>query len=298
MLEPEPVWHPDQHIERVYRRGRQLRRRRRAVLAAAPAALVVLGVFAVGGEVSHSARPVSVADGGSAHIPAGSATDGGAESSGPTPKGSPRGQRDPAAGGDAGSAAAPAPGSAPTASPSAGGAVASPGSSQTAGQPSPSPSSSHQPNSSPASGPQPNTAAPTASTSACPASALDYSTVTDRSSYTRGQPVTISLVVHNHSNRPCDGPGPCGVGPWASVQTTSGATVWQSHPIAVACSNPPPAPPRLAPGQSVTYQAGTWNQVVCASSSSSCSSQAAPGTYRAIAHRGNVNAAATRFTIS
>jgi len=70
------------------------------------------------------------------------------------------------------------------------------------------------------------------------------------------------------------------------VQNASGTVVWQSHPIAVACTNPPPAPPHLGPGQSATYQAGTWDQAAPA------------GTYRAIAHRGDVTAKGTRFSIA
>jgi hypothetical protein len=135
----------------------------------------------------------------------------------------------------------------------------------------------------------------TAAPVACGASDLDYATATDKSSYPAGQPVAISLVVHNHSSQPCDGPGPCGVGPWAEVRNASNQSVWRSSAKGVACTNPPPAPPHLAPGQSYTYAAGTWDQQACPSSGGACT-QSAGGSYRAIAHRGNATGSPAKFT--
>jgi hypothetical protein len=146
----------------------------------------------------------------------------------------------------------------------------------------------------PAAGSAPKTAAPTAA-STCSASALQYTTHTDHSRYATGQSVNVTLVVTNRGSQPCDGPSPCGVGPWATVQDAAGTVVWQSHPLATMCSNPPPVP-RLAPGQSATYGAGTWEQTIC-TSSGACSS-APSGSYTATAHRAELTAATTRFRIS
>jgi hypothetical protein len=88
----------------------------------------------------------------------------------------------------------------------------------------------------------------------------------------------------------------CGVGAWASVQSASGAEVWRSSPIAAMCTNPPPQPPRLNPGQSVGYPAGTWNQQIC-SSSGSCSAAAAGG-YHAVGHRGTSAGKPARFRLT
>ncbi|MBV8160837.1 MAG: hypothetical protein JO265_07940 [Acidimicrobiia bacterium] len=299
MLEREPAWDADSHLDRVYRRGRQLRRRRRVAVLAAPAALTLLGALLVGGGLPSSARPVRVAQGGWPQPPGpggdGTRSGGGVESVDGR-------SRTPGA-----TTAANAPGTpgTPGADPStpSGGPNASSAPSTDPGPGSPSTPSGRASGQETPAGSRtqaPTTAAPTSASptaAGCPSTALDYATVTDRSSYAPGQSVSIALVVHNHSTRPCDGPGPCGIGPWASVQNASGAVVWQSHPIAVACTNPPPAPPRLAPGQSVTYPAGTWNQQLCAVSGG-CAGQAPAGSYRAAAHRGNVKAAAARFTIT
>ena len=42
----DPVWSPDEHLERVYQRGRQLRRRRRALLTSGTVGTLVLLVAA------------------------------------------------------------------------------------------------------------------------------------------------------------------------------------------------------------------------------------------------------------
>jgi hypothetical protein len=294
MPELEPTWDPELHIDRVYRRGRRLRRRRRVAVVAAPAALALLAVFAVGGAGSQSGRPVRVAQGGTLHAPpsgVGGGQDGDVTGSnegnssrhGDAADGNPNGNP---------SAGTPAPSNHSGTPP-----AAAPAQSRAPGEQATVPAGTQQAAPGPDGSRPSSAAAPTAAPAAtCPASALDYSTITDRSAYGRGQQVAIGLVVRNRSNVPCDGPGPCGIGPWATVQNASGAIVWQSHPIAVACTNPAPAPPRLGPGQSTTYAAGTWDQTVC-SPSGTCSGQAPPGTYRAVAHRGSARAAAARFTI-
>jgi hypothetical protein len=304
MYESEPTWDPDRHLERVYRRGTRLRRRRRAALVSLPTAAVVLvGILVIGGSTSRVAGPVQVAQGDThSTAPADDAqSKGGAHASssadseglGPGVDGA-TGSTSSAQGASTGST-----GRGPT-GPTASGAADGSGSHAAPGAKTGAPSGDAQPGSADhgGSGPPPaSTAAPNTGGSPCDASALSYSTTTDRSKYGPGQSVTIFLVVRNRSSKPCQGPGPCGIGPWASVANASGAVVWQSQPIAVACVNPPPQPPELQPGQSATYQAGTWNREVCAASGS-CSSQAPPGTYRAVAHRGDVSASGTRFSIS
>jgi len=296
MSDLDPTWFPDRHLDAVYRRGRQLRRRRRAVLAAIPtAALALVGAVVVGGSLAPTSSVVHAAERGPQGVPstgAGAAgADGDASSStARTTSGSQAAH----AGGWSGASGSLSPSGATPNSPT--GAATGNGQTGTGGSAS-SPGSGQSPQSTPA--PRgPSSASPTAATasSACTSSDLDYSTITDHSTYGAGQAVTISLVVHNHSGRPCDAPGPCGIGPWATVQNAAGTVVWQSHPIAVACTNPPPGPPHLAPGQSATYGAGTWDQEVC--TSSGCSGQAPAGTYRAVAHRGNVTAKGIRFSVN
>jgi hypothetical protein len=302
MSELEPSWSPERHLDRVVRRGRQLRRRRAFIVSAPAGVLALVGVLALAGSAPLTSRRVQTAQQDVKHAPAASPVrgddgGGGVPPTDVAPNGvEPQGDQ-PNGGGTSG----------------AGRAAGTPGSGAPAQSVPATPvpvTGARPPNGAPSTGPPdaggsadpggqpPGSAAPTAptATSACSASALDYSTVTDRSRYAPGQAVSISLVVRNHTNRPCDGPSPCGIGPWATVQNASGTVVWQSHPIAVACTNPPPGPPRLGPGQSVTYGAGTWNQEVC-SASGTCSGQAPLGTYRAVAHRDGVTAAGARFSI-
>jgi len=299
MHQPEPTWSPEAHLDRVYRRGHQLRRRRRAALASVPtAAIVVLGVLIAANSVSPSTTPVRVAQGGihstttsgesgqdqgvnqqagapgtpengtsSSHAAAGEASGSPSSPNSSVPGGTGAGQPGTNA---ATPAAAVGPGTGQKGSPNRGGGSQAPA----------------------------NGAAPT-STGAppCSSSALVYSTATDHTKYARGETVAVFLVVRNRSSEPCQGPGRCGIQPWASVSNAAGTVVWQSHPIAITCVNPPPQPPLIQPGQSASYPAGQWDQQVCATSSA-CSGQAPPGTYRAVAHRGDVTATGTRFSIS
>ena len=285
----EPQWAPEQHLDRVVRRGRQLRRRRRALTGVGPvlAAVLAFSVFGLSRtEPASSVHTVAQGHAGESN-PAGAHSphsDSSAASSGS----SEAGDTATSSGGVTQSSIGPPP-PAGTTSPAAGSPSGTQAGSPTGqpGQTAPSPGQA---------GPSPQTAAPMAS-SQCASSDLTYTTVTDRSSYARGQQVAISLVVTNHANHPCDAPSVCGVGPWASIVNRTGNVVWRSNPIAVACTNPPPAPPRLAPGQSTSYGAGTWDQSTC--TSSACPGPLAPpGTYRAIAHRGSTSATATRFTLT
>ncbi|HZQ84509.1 MAG TPA: hypothetical protein VFA83_06715 [Acidimicrobiales bacterium] len=264
-----PRWSPDDHLDRVYRRGRLLRRRRLVLLTGLPTLLLIVWlalVIAPGGSgAPHGLRtlagPHAPTSSTAPDTAAGGATttavgggDGGTTST--TGRGTVGGQR----------------GTTSTSRPAATG-----GTTTTAAAP--------------------NTTTTVASAT-CADSDLDFSTVTDKTSYAKGETVTISMVVHNHSNRTCEGPGRCGIGPWAEVDDAGGALVWRSNPIAVACTNPPPAPPRLGPGQSATYQAGAWNQKTCPDQSNCANKQAAAGSYRAVAHRADVTAAPASFALS
>jgi hypothetical protein len=64
----EPIWDPDAHLDRVYRRGRQLRRRRIGG-AATVTALVVLSVVALISGVTNSHRGRQVLTAGGADAP-------------------------------------------------------------------------------------------------------------------------------------------------------------------------------------------------------------------------------------
>jgi hypothetical protein len=128
-------------------------------------------------------------------------------------------------------------------------------------------------------------------TPACGRTDLVYSSKTDRTTYGPKQTVTVSLVARNTSTRTCTAPSTCGITGWASVQNTgTGATVWKNNPVAITCTNPPPAPPRLGPGQSADYPVGVWDQSVCPSGDGCGGSHAPAGSYNATAHRGTVNA--------
>ncbi|MBV9412138.1 MAG: hypothetical protein JO148_11120 [Acidimicrobiia bacterium] len=287
---PEPIWSPERHLDAVYRRGRQLRRRRYSVFASVPLLVIALVGVAVAGRATTSKPSVVTAAGRHAH----ETSDGGPNNGdgGASPGSSfhtrTQGHNDAATadGGNAGTgnqaagpaSLVPAPAVGPVGAPSV-------------------PSKENSPSdgsASPKTGAAPNTAAPTA-VSTCSASNLQYTTHTDRSRYGSGQAVNITLVVTNRGSQPCNGPSPCGVGPWATVASAAGTVVWQSHPLASMCSNPPPVP-HLAPGQSTTYGAGTWDQTIC-TSSGACST-APSGNYTATAHRADLTAAASRFRIS
>ena len=264
-----PRWSPDDHLMRVYTRGRTLRRRRVAVMTGLPALAVALVITLVlvprGSDRPHGLRTLAGPNPSTSAVP-------------PDTRSA-----------DAPTTAPPDSGSGATVTSRAGGSRQV--TSTTAGL--------HA-------GEGGTTTVPIASTTttadvpaACTDADLDYSTITDKAAYAKGDTVTISLVVRNRSSHSCEGPGRCGVGPWAAVEDSAGTQVWRNNPIAVSCTNPPPPPPRLDPGQSTTYQAGSWNQKVCPNQGSTCSNkQASSGSYRAIAHRGSVTAAAASFTLN
>jgi hypothetical protein len=132
----------------------------------------------------------------------------------------------------------------------------------------------------------------------CADSALAWSTATNKTRYAKGERVTVTLVVRNTSSGTCDGPSTCGLGPWAEVQD-AGGTVWRNNPTSTSCTNPPPAPPRLGPGQSATYRTpSAWNQRTCPGQGDCPNKQAPAGSYRAIAHRGDITAAPASFTLT
>jgi hypothetical protein len=138
-----------------------------------------------------------------------------------------------------------------------------------------------------------------ASAQACGRTDLYYSTTTDRQSYGHNATVTVSLVARNTSTRTCTAPSVCGITGWASVQNGQGQTVWKNTPVAITCTNPPPAPARLGPGQSTSYVVGQWDQTVCPTGDACSGAHAPAGQYNAFAHRGSVNATASpTFTLT
>ncbi|MBV8981082.1 MAG: hypothetical protein JO086_09305 [Acidimicrobiia bacterium] len=293
MQSPEPTWAPERHLDAVYRRGRHLRWRRRLVLTSAP--LLVAGFVGVAlARLPATSRPnvVNAAQGHGNDSTEGGPIGGGSDSDG---AGSPRsGAHDP------GSASTPgAPTGDGTAQSQGSGATPlapAPASGSVGGTPGTPPPSGSPSTAAPAAktGAAPNTAAPAAAI-ACSSSDLQYTTRTDRSHYGSGQSVSVTLVITNRASHPCDGPSPCGVGPWATVQNGAGTIVWQSHPLATMCTNPPPSV-HLAPGQSASYGAGVWDQTIC-TSSGACTA-AASGSYTATARRGDVTATAAHFRIN
>jgi hypothetical protein len=267
-----PSWEPLDHLDRVYARGEQLRRRKRLLRtglpAAAAAVLVVAGLLTLPAGSSSRVKTSSGSQGqGRAATPNGTGSASGADA---------------VTGGDPAARA-----TTTTRHGTQRHATAASGS----GRPTAEATSSTVA----------SAVAPTTTTSAdvpaCSDADLDYSTTTDRSSYAPGQSVVISLVVHNHSGHTCDGPPPCGMGPSAVVQDGNGTTVWQNSAVASMCTNPPPAPPRLAPGQSSSQRASTaWDQRGC--TGKGCTPAQSPaGTYRAIARRGSVTAGPAGFTL-
>jgi hypothetical protein len=132
----------------------------------------------------------------------------------------------------------------------------------------------------------------------CKSGDLAYSTGTSKSSYKPNDAVEISVTVRNASRVPCYAPAPCGVSAWASVEDTSGATLWKNSPKSTACSNPPPSSPLLNPNDSHNYGVvGSWNQIVCPAGDACAGPHAAPGTYRATARRGSATAAGATFAL-
>jgi hypothetical protein len=272
----EPVWSPDEHLDRTYRRGRQLRRRRRLITVGGPLLAVAAAAFGISAltgstparHVQTLAQPRTTTT-----VRAGEPGTAGATASG----------------GGTGT---------PTTVAPAGGGGGSPGT------PSPGAKGGTTPTTSGSGGATPVTTSPTStpvSTSPaitdCAPSDLDYSTTTDKASYSAGEAVTISIVLRNHSSRTCDAPNICGVGPWAAVLDASGSEVWHNNPIAAMCTNPPPAKPRLGPGQSHSYTTASWDQKACTANGSSCSHRAPTGKYRAVAHWGNNTATPAKFTL-
>jgi len=116
----------------------------------------------------------------------------------------------------------------------------------------------------------------------CGPGQLTFATQTDRTSYPLGTSVMISVMVRNLSSHPCTGPGLCGIGPSARVSNAAtGSTVWRQNAIAIACVYPPPAPPRLAPGESHSYPVAQWNQNLSPNGGSS-GTQVPGGTYQGV----------------
>jgi hypothetical protein len=152
-----------------------------------------------------------------------------------------------------------------------------------------------------AGGPVATSAAGTAPTSPignCKAADLAYTTHTSKPAYRPNDAVEISITVRNSSTRPCYAPPPCGINAWASVEDTSGATVWKNSPASTPCPNPAPSTPLLNPNDSHNYGiVATWNQLVCPNGDGCGGPHAPAGTYRATARRGTATGAGVTFAL-
>jgi hypothetical protein len=270
-IKPEPPWSTEAHLERVYRRGRQLRRRRQVgVSTAALVAVVGLAVM-VGGTTStvlHPLRTLAGIDSGGSNN--GDATSGDVTTTTSADSALAKGHRTTTTEDGVTTTRVPRPtttvAGATTSVPSGGGGG--------------------------------NTPPPTSPIGACKSTDLVYTTRTNKGSYRPNEQVGIELLVRNASNRPCRAPGPCGVGPWASIENTAGATIWKNAPKAVGCTNPPPESPLLNPSDSHNYgTVASWNQLICPDGDGCEGAHAQPGTYRAIAHRGAVTASGITFAL-
>jgi hypothetical protein len=130
----------------------------------------------------------------------------------------------------------------------------------------------------------------------CKSGDLAYSTATNKSSYRPNEQVTISMKARNASDRPCYAPNACGIGPWASVEDSSGVLVWKNSPKTSSCAGA--TQPLLNPHDTHDYgTVGVWNQLVCPQGDGCTGSHAAVGTYRAIARRGSTTAGGVTFAL-
>ena len=121
----------------------------------------------------------------------------------------------------------------------------------------------------------------------CAAADLDGTTTTDKTSYSSGQVVTVTVRLRNHSSHTCDGRiAYFGESP-VTISDANGAAVWSppGHPPGIGIA---PQPNPVPPGGSYTYATVQWDQHTC---DSACAQdmrggqeggQVAPGTY--VAH--------------
>ncbi len=217
-LHPEPLWSPDDHLPRVYRRGRQLRRRRQAgATAGALAAILAVAGVARGLTGDTGGRRIATSP-GTTTLSTTTLTPTPSETTAPATTVTP-----------------------PTALIIPNGpATTARRTTTTTGRVVPQPTAA--------------TSATTTTASPCPPSALRMQTTTDHSAYGPGQKVVVSLVVTNPSSQPCTGPGTCGIRPSASAfGPTPGRLAWHQNGIAIACVAHPPPPPVIPPAGSHTY---------------------------------------------
>lgn len=277
-IQSDPSWSPEDHLERVYRRGRQLRRRRQVGIASAALVAVVGLAVSVSGATSPLVHPLQVLTGTTHNSSDNNSSSVSTTTSTTAPDGP---DVDVADGAHTSSTAAGAPSGAPSHKVS----------SQTA--------TTVATASTVASGGNTNDTPPTSPIGDCKSGDLRYTTTTDKTSYRAGDTVDISLHVRNGGDRPCYIPSACSSGVWASVQNSEGTTVWQNSSHYVGCTKPA-TQSLLNPNDGHDYGVvGSWTQNNCpdAASTTGCSGDRVPiGTYTATAHRGNV--AATSATIA
>jgi hypothetical protein len=259
-IKHDPPWSPEEHLERVYRRGRQLRRRRQVGVTSAALVAVVGLAVGIAGSTSPLVHPIQVltgsnhSDNNKASATTTSTTEAPDVALGPS-----------TTVGAGASPTAKRSGSGTAAVPSGGSTVVTSGNT--------------------------DDTPPTSPLGDCKTADLRYVTATNKSSYRANELVDISLRVRNAGDRPCYVPSACSAGAWASVQRSSdGATVWENSSHLVGCTKPA-TQPLLNPGDTHDYGlVGSWNQTDCPNpgDTDGCDgTRSAVGTYTATAHRGN-----------
>jgi hypothetical protein len=260
-IKPDPAWSPEEHLERTYRRGRQLRRRRQ--VGTTTAALVAVVGLAVGlsGSTSPVLHPLQVLTGTSSNSddnkPAATTSTTASDdlslshSSSTTIR-------------SGSNAAAPARKSASSSTTVAAGTTDATSTAKTP---------------------------PTSPLQACKATQLAWSTSTNKSAYRAGDTVEISLTARNTGDIPCYAPGACDVQTSATVQDNTGAVVWSNGPHTVGCSKPEGTKPLLNPNDSHSYgNVGAWDENVNGQ-------RAGVGSYSATAHHGSSAATSATFAL-
>jgi len=218
----DPPWSPEEHLERVYRRGRQLRRRRQVGATGAALVAVVGLAVALSGSTSPLVHPLQVltgtnhgSDSGAPAITTSTTTvdnnDSDIERHTTTTAASKNASTATTAGRTSGS------------NTTNSGDVTIINKGSEGGTP------------------------PSSPLSDCKSGDLKWITVTNRSSYKSGDTVEISLRARNISQTPCYSPSSCSASAWATVTDSNGKLVYQSAAHLVNCTKPA-TQPLLNPG--------------------------------------------------
>jgi hypothetical protein len=267
-IKPDPAWSPEDHLEHVYRRGRQLRRRRQVGATSAVLVAVVGLAVMVSGPTASVLQPLRTIAG---------------------------------AGGGGGGESVKTDTTSTTAADSVDDGKSDNGRQTSAAAKNT--TTTHKPRTTTTVAPvsttmDPNTPPPTSPLGPCKTDNLSYSTATNKSSYRGGDTVDISLRVHNGGDRPCYVPAGCGVALSARVDNANtGATVWRGTSKTTPCGVEGKSGPLLNGHDTYSYGVvGSWNQNQCMGDN--CTGDPAPlGTYIAIASRGSTAGSGATFAL-